>query len=270
VGAWNLSENLIAEKNIAGGAWEFGYAIGASRPLALAARPEPCTFCPENFVVGMEVFGGLGDMRSLGLADTSHYLGPGGRLGAPQRSDAAAVARLRPQPQQPPRPPAPRRGVRDQAPGGPVMWRATGDRAVTSRLALIASTLAVCLAASLDGRTGTTPHRRFGLAGAPAQAHGLRNPFRGEPDAVRAGRKLFVRYCATCHGEDARGRRATPALDSQRIAGAPEGDLFWFLTNGELRAGMPSWSRLPEARRWQLVTYVTTLPSQPSGAQPPN
>jgi hypothetical protein len=73
-GGWNLAGNLIAEKNLAGEPWEFGYALGASRPLALAARPEPCTLCPENFTAGVELYGGLGDQRGFGLHDTSHYL----------------------------------------------------------------------------------------------------------------------------------------------------------------------------------------------------
>jgi hypothetical protein len=73
---WNISENIIAEKNLSNEPWEFGYAIGVSRPLALAARPERCTFCPENFVAGVELYGGLGDRYSFGLRDTSHYLAP--------------------------------------------------------------------------------------------------------------------------------------------------------------------------------------------------
>ena len=73
---WNVSENFIAEKNLAGGPWEFGYALGASRPLALAASAKPCTFCRENFALGAEMYGGLGDRHSFGLRDTSHYLGP--------------------------------------------------------------------------------------------------------------------------------------------------------------------------------------------------
>ncbi len=76
VGPWNVSENLIAEKNLAGDPWEFGYAVGASRPLATAARAQRCAFCPENLVVGVEMFGGLGDARGFGLRDTSHYLAP--------------------------------------------------------------------------------------------------------------------------------------------------------------------------------------------------
>lgn len=73
---WNVSENMIAEKNLSGGAWEFGYALGAGRPLALAASPKRCTFCRENFVLGGEMYGGLGERHSFGLRDTSHYLGP--------------------------------------------------------------------------------------------------------------------------------------------------------------------------------------------------
>jgi hypothetical protein len=73
---WNLSENIIAEKNLGGGSWEFGYAWGASRPLALAVKAHDCTFCPEKFQAGLEMYGGLGDRTSFGLHNTSHYVGP--------------------------------------------------------------------------------------------------------------------------------------------------------------------------------------------------
>ena len=73
---WNVSENLIAVKNLAGEPWEFGYALGASRPLALAASPERCSFCAENFVAGLELYGGLGDTEQFGLSGTSRYLAP--------------------------------------------------------------------------------------------------------------------------------------------------------------------------------------------------
>jgi hypothetical protein len=73
---WNLSENIIAEKNLGGDPWEFGYAWAASRPLALAAKAHECTFCLEKFQAGLEMYGGLGDRDSLGLHNTSHYVGP--------------------------------------------------------------------------------------------------------------------------------------------------------------------------------------------------
>jgi len=73
---WNLSENVITEKNIRHAPWEFGYAFGVSRPLALAGSSHPGLFSAQNFSVGAELYGGLGDVQSLGTHDTSQYLGP--------------------------------------------------------------------------------------------------------------------------------------------------------------------------------------------------
>ena len=73
---WTFAENFIAEKNIRHEPYEFGYAVGASRPLALSARPQRCNFCPENFQVGVEAYGGLGTHAGFGLRDTSHYVAP--------------------------------------------------------------------------------------------------------------------------------------------------------------------------------------------------
>jgi hypothetical protein len=73
---WNVSENFIAEKNLNDQPWEFGYAAGVSRPLALAAVPEPCRFCRENFTAGVELYGGAGTAHQFGFSGTSHYLAP--------------------------------------------------------------------------------------------------------------------------------------------------------------------------------------------------
>lgn len=74
---WNVAVNPLAAKNVTGGnPWEFGYALGASRPLALKASAKHCNFCRENFIAGVEMYGGLGDRHSFGLHDTSHYLAP--------------------------------------------------------------------------------------------------------------------------------------------------------------------------------------------------
>jgi len=73
---WNFSENIIAAKNFANEPWEFGYALGVSRPLSLKASSKRCSFCRQNFAAGLEMYGGLGDRHSFGLRDTSHYLAP--------------------------------------------------------------------------------------------------------------------------------------------------------------------------------------------------
>ncbi|MBI2683247.1 MAG: hypothetical protein HYX26_08555 [Acidobacteriales bacterium] len=76
VKGWNISENFIAEKNLANEPWGFGYAWGASRPLSLQAAAKDCRLCAENFQTGVEMFGGLGTRASFGLKNTSHYLAP--------------------------------------------------------------------------------------------------------------------------------------------------------------------------------------------------
>lgn len=73
---WNISENFIAEKNLGHEPWEFGYALGATRPLRTAASGRPCTFCAEKFIAGAEAYGGLGDTYELTLRATSHYIAP--------------------------------------------------------------------------------------------------------------------------------------------------------------------------------------------------
>jgi hypothetical protein len=76
VKGWNFTENTIASKNLSNNPWEFGYALGASRPLALKASAQRCVFCRENFGAGVEMYGGLGDRYNFGLRNTSHYVAP--------------------------------------------------------------------------------------------------------------------------------------------------------------------------------------------------
>jgi hypothetical protein len=73
---WNFAQNTLAAKNLSNAPWEFGYALGVSRPLALAASAKRCSFCRQNFIVGVEMYGGLGDRYSFGLNNTSQYVAP--------------------------------------------------------------------------------------------------------------------------------------------------------------------------------------------------
>jgi len=116
--------------------------------------------------------------------------------------------------------------------------------------------LAVAVAAS-NATANASPPRMFPKA--PSAATHWSNPYAGRADAVAAGRKLFRYNCAECHGAEASGSRSGPTLRSPRVQDGPPGPLFWFLTNGNLRHGMPSWSRLPDERRWQIVTYLKSL-----------
>ncbi|MBZ5600663.1 MAG: hypothetical protein LAN83_20355 [Acidobacteriia bacterium] len=74
---WNIAENFIVEKNLSQNeGFEFGYALGFSRPLATLASSTNCRFCRENFIAGLELYGGLGSTQGFGLHDTAHYAAP--------------------------------------------------------------------------------------------------------------------------------------------------------------------------------------------------
>jgi len=74
---WNIAENFIVEKNLSEDeGFEFGYSVGISRPLATLASGGECRFCRENFIAGVEMYGGLGSTLGFGLHDTAHYIAP--------------------------------------------------------------------------------------------------------------------------------------------------------------------------------------------------
>ncbi len=129
------------------------------------------------------------------------------------------------------------------------------------RYAILPLAAGLWLAAGVPGKKKAPKPAAVGaeLQRAPAAARTLENPYAGEKDAVLAGEKLFRRHCAECHGSDGRGRDKAPDLRSGVIQSASAGTLFWFLKNGNIKRGMPSWSRLPDQQRWQLVTYIQTL-----------
>jgi mono/diheme cytochrome c family protein len=94
------------------------------------------------------------------------------------------------------------------------------------------------------------------LRSVPQTEHARVDPFAGQPDAIAAGRNLFLANCSHCHGKNAEGKGSRPSLRSQRIRTATDGDLAWLLKNGEVFKGMPRWAGLPEQERWQIIAYI--------------
>jgi hypothetical protein len=64
-----------------------------------------------------------------------------------------------------------------------------------------------------------------------------------------------------------KGGRKAPSLMVDEVQQATPGALFWLLTNGVVRRGMPVWSKLPEPQRWQLVSYIKSLNPQPDAVR---
>lgn len=76
---WNVSENFIVDKNVSRGeGFEFGYAVGVSRWLSKHDLSAYCRYCSQSFVVGAELYGGIGSSLEpqFGLRDTAIYVAP--------------------------------------------------------------------------------------------------------------------------------------------------------------------------------------------------
>ena len=81
-----------------------------------------------------------------------------------------------------------------------------------------------------------------------------------DPEALSAGRNLFVNNCAACHGSDARGARGFPNLtdDEWQWGGTPE-QIVATISNGR-NAVMPAFgAALSDAQLDALVDYVQSL-----------
>jgi len=116
------------------------------------------------------------------------------------------------------------------------------------------------LAATVSARSSTGALSGSLWDHVPLKEHVRTNPLAERPDTVSAGALLYRDHCQSCHKSDAQGDgHKRPPLRSEHIRIATDGDLEWFLRQGNLRHGMPSWSGLPEAQRWQIVSYLKSL-----------
>ena len=74
---WNVATNLIFEKNLSvDEGVEFGYAVGVSRRAGDIASGAECRLCAENFVVGIELYGGLGSTQGVVVQEARHFVAP--------------------------------------------------------------------------------------------------------------------------------------------------------------------------------------------------
>jgi mono/diheme cytochrome c family protein len=93
----------------------------------------------------------------------------------------------------------------------------------------------------------------------PDKDRARENPYEKQANAIAAGAKLFRQNCSSCHGSEATGNEKKPSLHTDRVRTSTPGELEWLLKNGSMKNGMPSWSRLPEQQRWQIVSYLKSL-----------
>src|SRR5438876_1867005 len=104
----------------------------------------------------------------------------------------------------------------------------------------------ICLAAAVivvgvPVASGQTRDRDPDWA-APPKYSSLDNPLAGRPETAAGGAKLFQHRCSTCHGDEGRGTVKAPNLADLAVQVQTDGALFWKISRGNTRSGMPAFS----------------------------
>jgi mono/diheme cytochrome c family protein len=91
------------------------------------------------------------------------------------------------------------------------------------------------------------------------------NPVAADERSLHNGRMYYQINCAVCHGEAGKGDGAIlkakvifpPPLNSGTAVTRTDGYIFGIIRNG--RGAMPSYNRIEELDRWDVVNYVRGL-----------
>jgi len=128
-------------------------------------------------------------------------------------------------------------------------------------VAAVAFTVFVLSSSSAMARKKPEPQIYAQLAHVPDEARARANPLEADPDAVVAGRKLYERHCAACHGSTAESGSKGPSLRAPEVQTASSGALFWVITNGNVRAGSVDQTGIP-ARTLPVVITQKSAPEE--------
>ena len=106
----------------------------------------------------------------------------------------------------------------------------------------------------------------------PRQIRELRNPIALDPEALTDARGHFADHCATCHGNDGRGRTdmgpkfypPVPDMTAAETQSLSDGEIFYAIKNGIRFTGMPAWgsdNTEDDQASWKLVHFIRHLPN---------
>ena len=100
------------------------------------------------------------------------------------------------------------------------------------------------------------------------EAARIQNPAAASPDSIAAGKAVYQRYCATCHGLNGEGGSGSdispPApdlTDREWKRGSTDGEIFSVIKNGvPPELNMEPWAdRIKDPDIWNVVNYVRSL-----------
>lgn len=77
------------------------------------------------------------------------------------------------------------------------------------------------------------------------------------PEALAAGKKVYMEICITCHGDHLQGGIGLPLIKNEWVHGGHPTDIVHTLMNGVLDKGMPAWGKqLGPLKTAQVTAFV--------------
>ncbi len=106
-------------------------------------------------------------------------------------------------------------------------------------------------------------------SGGSQEARKIKNPVPASAASVAAGEAAFKKYCAFCHGADAKGNgpmapkgtHPPDLTDTKWDRGATDAEIFAVIQNGAgPKFDMKGFKgKMPDKDMWQVVNYVRSL-----------
>ena len=106
------------------------------------------------------------------------------------------------------------------------------------------------------------------------EAVGIKNPTAPTPESVPNGKKLFVFFCAACHGPGGKGDGGiygafgggspTDLTDDEFQSVMTDGEIFWAIKEGIGLVEMGGMKkRMTDPQIWDIVSFVRSLGGKP-------
>jgi len=106
------------------------------------------------------------------------------------------------------------------------------------------------------GRDYKESHKRLIIA---KRIKKTKNPYEGNPDAIKRGKEIFLSKCSACHGENAKGGIGPDLTDNKWKYGGSDKEIYMSIANGR-PGGMPPWgTTLSDDDIWKVIAYLRSL-----------
>ena len=136
------------------------------------------------------------------------------------------------------------------------------------RHALITTASCAALILALSAY-GAQQHQHEAGAHRHPEAAKIKNPVPADATSIAAGKAVYEKNCASCHGDTGKGDgrmgeelnpKPPDLTDAEWKHGSTDGEIFKVIHDGSPKTGMKSYGRkLTEHEIWDVVNYIRSI-----------